>query len=589
MTYSFENRPRKHEEGQVKEGNTLGIIASAYRALHESEGFDALLAQCEARLAHGAASAGVDPFAMGSEGGQVLDEFRAVLEKAPDPVEVSGIFNAIADAPGPAIVLTPDLRVIASNEAGQERYGAKLGARPDFDWLDDVGLAALHGAARLVKRGELPTRKVMRTFHSPRAGLAELSGVTGERISGPLIAVRELGFDWTASVDVALASMFELTPSECDICRLTFELADLSCVAQSRGTSIRTVRTQLSQVFLKTGCKGQPELVRFLASVCASHAARGANRLHRHPGAGPARWRDPLGRERIFEGPYGEIAYSWMGREGGRPGIVVHAPFTGYVLAPEIQDMLDQAGIQLFAPSRPGFGNSAPASCEDAPTAGSRTIEALMDHLGLQSAPLIGLVNGFIPALRFAKDCPDRVEGILNLGACLPLDTPEHRSHLPLAQRVLLSLAQQSPAACDWLVRLGLRNVLMRGPEFLLARMYASSQIDTHTAFDPEVLSILMASTSLMSAQDHRAILKDLSMIICDFGDWFDEPGPPIAMVAGTSDPVFQIERARMLERNKDRVRLIEVAGAGQTVAFACPHEALAAIRELFETCARNY
>lgn len=561
--------------------NSIEIVASAYRALHEGEGFDALLSQWQSRL--DAVSDG-DVELTGAVGDQ-MEMLSSLIERVPQPAGVSGVFHAIANAAGPAMVLTPDQSVVATNEAGQRQFNALLGARPEFDWLDEDGLTTLKSIASTASEGRNRGSAIVRTYIEGAEGLAEVFLIRGEKVSKPLIAMRALGVRWSTQIDGQLNASFGLTESEIKIARLMFELGDPASVADARGSKVRTVRTQLSQIFLKTGCSGQVDLVLLLSSMCARVREQQTGGAA-FEDAQPAKWRDPLGREAYFSGPYGQVAYTWMGRPGGRPGILMHAPLTGYLLPTPVQDMLEEANIQLFAPSRPGFGNSDITETANAVDAGASTIEAMLDHLGLPAAPLIGLVNGFVPTLRFAADHPERVSGILGLGACLPLDTPERIASLPVAQRVLLELSIRSPQTCELLLKLGFRNVRARGPEFILARLYSASPIDMATAFEPETLAILMASASLLGAQDHRAILRDLSLITYPFDELLMQPGPHIEMLAGTADPVFSIARLREEAARNARLKVVEVPGAGQTVAFSNPDMVKRSISRLFDRTA---
>ncbi|WP_375291410.1 hypothetical protein [Qipengyuania sp.] len=558
---------------------TIDIIASAYRSLHEGEGYDALIAHWRARLE---ASGGSDPD-LDIGGRQQLAALGALIERMPKPVGVAGIFHAIADAPGPAVVLSPELRVVAANEAGQRLFGARLGATLDLDWLDEDGAETLRAMASGADTARNRRNLVVRTYGPDGTeGLAELFPVRDERVASMFVAVRSLGVGWDEGVDALLQEAFGMTPGECEIARLLFEHGDPGAVSQARGTAIRTVRTQLHQIYQKTGCAGQVDLVRMLAALCARARERRSVEGTIED-AQPGGWRDPLGREAYFEGPFGQLAYSWMGRAGGRPAILAHAPFTGYILPQAVQSELEKADIQIFAPSRPGFGNSAATAAGDSAEVGAAVIGAMFDHLGLNSAPLIGLVNGFVPAIRFAADQPARVSRILNLGACLPLDTPELLADLPAHHRVLLDLATRSPRMYDLVMKLGYRMARARGPEFILARMYSGSTEDLATAFDPEILSLLMASASLLMAQDHSAILRDFRLITYPFGSLLRAAGPPIEMVVGQADPVFPYARVAAEAASNPRLTVVPVAQAGQTVGFARPDIASAAIKRLFD------
>lgn len=67
-------------------------------------------------------------------------------------------------------------------------------------------------------------------------------------------------------LDLAEA-IYSLSPAQCRIARLLIGGNDLAAAADSLGVSINTVRTQLQRMFVKTGVRKLPSLVRVLLSV----------------------------------------------------------------------------------------------------------------------------------------------------------------------------------------------------------------------------------------------------------------------------------------------------------------------------------
>jgi len=67
-----------------------------------------------------------------------------------------------------------------------------------------------------------------------------------------------------------LQGLYDLTPAEAEILRLLAEGRSLEEVAQQRGITMNTVRSQLKQVFAKTDTRRQGELVRLVLTGVAS-------------------------------------------------------------------------------------------------------------------------------------------------------------------------------------------------------------------------------------------------------------------------------------------------------------------------------
>lgn len=547
---------------------TLDLVAAAYRGIHDSDGFDDLLERWD-RLSPARQRSAARGFSLQSEG------LKSAVDNAPEPENAAGAFFAINHATGPAFVMSNDRAIVAANTSGSRVFGALVGGHFDTDLLREEARAEF---ARLVAA----CRDGLREYHCllpvtlPGGRSAVAAGYLTQSELGreTLIVMRAIGIGWDDRVSTLLQSQFALSEAETLIARALFETADVARISRERGTSIRTVRTQLREIYAKTGTSGQVELVRLISSLCA-----------RQPGEGgaPSQWQDPLGRERQFEVPgRGTVAYSWMGREGGRPALLIHGPFTGYILREEIQAQLEADNIQLFAIHRPGFGNSRFTTGGDAVADASAAIVALLDHLELGSVPFVSLVSGLVPALQAAVDHPDRVRSMLNLGGCVSAHTPELRAHMPQRQRMLLSLATNNPVLCDIAGRIGARAVRSKGPEFMLSRLYQHSPRDLAAISDPRVFSLLMATVLMLTAQDHRAFVRDLRLIAYPIDDLLGQIQCNLHLLAGEDDPVFPVEQVEAMAALHPLISVARVGEAGQALVHSHPERCAEAMAEFF-------
>lgn len=86
---------------------------------------------------------------------------------------------------------------------------------------------------------------------------------------GGFVLARVPECHWPKHLDMLLARSFGLTPAEVEIMRGVYEHSSLESLAKTRSRSIRTVRTQLSSVYAKTGLRSQADIVRFVAKLAA--------------------------------------------------------------------------------------------------------------------------------------------------------------------------------------------------------------------------------------------------------------------------------------------------------------------------------
>jgi DNA-binding CsgD family transcriptional regulator len=101
------------------------------------------------------------------------------------------------------------------------------------------------------------------------AYILPLQGSGARRISGsPLVAVF-LSTDKGRALpeEPVLMTLFDLTPAEARVMTRVGQGHSASAVKEALGVSPNTVKTQLSQIFRKTGCSTQAELVRLMGEL----------------------------------------------------------------------------------------------------------------------------------------------------------------------------------------------------------------------------------------------------------------------------------------------------------------------------------
>lgn len=544
----------------------LEIIEASYRVLAEPQAFDALVEAWRQRIleCERAAAAPLEngPLARASAA------VAAIFARLPAPPTGKNSIEAhVADLDAPALVMSLSDQVIATNAAAADRFNLAVGGKTSLDWIDPGSLGELDALRRSARLGGNRALAVLRI---PRergiSDLAEAELIHPDMGPGPLIVIRLLTAPWRPRVGRLLREAFGLTEAEACVAEALYSDPDPARIAELRGTSVRTVRTQLQHIFDKTEATGQVELIRLISLLCANDAGTPSPQ---------ARWRDPLGRERLcFDRDGRAIAYSWMGREGGRPALLCHGPLTGYVLAPAIQDAIEAADIQLFTICRPGFGNSDMGSgtaLED----GAQAILALAEHLDLQACAGIGLVNGIVPLIEAAARNPMRFARLLGIGSSIPMNAAM-MGQLPPVQRTVFSLARHAPGALNVVVAAGFHLARKSGPEFALQRMYAGSPADRQAVFDPANFAQVMASASMVLAQDGQAFAKDLALVHHDYRGSL-RADCPLHFLAGQLDPVFSIAQVEQFAA-EGHCTYVMAAGSGQAVHCSAPDLVAAAI-----------
>jgi DNA-binding CsgD family transcriptional regulator len=150
---------------------------------------------------------------------------------------------------------------VAVSESGRLRLS---------DWDADARLRAAIAAASLTAIGEGAAAETVLTARKPGSvdplGL-EISPLRDadrelERgFTGALVKIYDPSFHSVRRID-AFATIYGLTDAEMSVARLLVNGAEQGEIADIRGTSPQTVRTQIKAILQKTGCKTRTDLVR---------------------------------------------------------------------------------------------------------------------------------------------------------------------------------------------------------------------------------------------------------------------------------------------------------------------------------------
>jgi pimeloyl-ACP methyl ester carboxylesterase len=237
------------------------------------------------------------------------------------------------------------------------------------------------------------------------------------------------------------------------------------------------------------------------------------------------------------------IYYVEHGEAAGRPPLVlVHgAGGTHLHWPPQVRRLPGERVLALDLPGHgqslpPGGRGSAPLTDVDAMAA---AVLALVDHLRLERAVVVGHSMGGAVALTLALHHPERVAGLGLVGTGARLRVmPELLARLAadFAGAVdLIILSVFGPAAPEQLTRLARARMLMEDPRVLLADWQACN------AFD---------------------VRERLGGI-----------GVPVLVITGTEDRMTPEKYARFLAERLPQADLRLVAGAGHMVMLERPVE----------------
>jgi len=421
----------------------------------------------------------------------------------------------------------------------------------------------------------------------PRPFIVAFESGTMERSIHMLVTVmgdqpknRTLMFDqadvrWTDQAGKVISDAFGLSASEAEITGMLVEGRDLNDIAEIRGRTVATVRTQLKSILKKTHTHSQNELLR-LCTVLSAHMPANVNR--RRIGAEVVRFHVlPCGRS---------IPYHTFGPEDGKPVVFLHGMLDGVQVTDQIQALLNEYGLRLIGPERPFFGSAEGphVPTKHAMTAFADDLHDMIETLGLDRFVVVGHMAGAVPAHALAGRFGDRVAAVVAVAGGLPIVSADQFKVMSPRQRMVAYTARYTPSALPFILRAGIRQLDHGGAKKFMDALYVASQPDQQACARGEIFNIVSGGYRYAIAQGHRAFEIDSYHVVRDWSHLIDGTDRPIHLIHGAHDPVVRIETVRAFARRyHNRAVLHEHPEAGQLVYYAEPDFVLPIIAGLFD------
>ncbi len=253
-------------------------------------------------------------------------------------------------------------------------------------------------------------------------------------------------------------------------------------------------------------------------------------------------------------------------REEGNPVLVVHGAGGGYDQALAIAGAMPWEGVQVIAPSRPGYLGT-PLSSNLLPEQQADAFVALLDELDIDRVTVLGFAEGAPAAILFATRHPARTEKLLLVsGLYERLKHPHEVTERPLPEKILNTLGGDVTSAfVAWKVTNNPEQALPEaltfyysGPgrealsKFILGD---SAQTSDLQAF---LLSLVPISVRETGLRNDIIQLKNLPPLP------IEKVSVPTLIVHGSADPLQSAEGARAVAAKIPGAVFVGVEGAGQ-------------------------
>ncbi|WP_225030208.1 LuxR C-terminal-related transcriptional regulator [Xinfangfangia pollutisoli] len=494
-----------------------------------------------------------------------LDRFEATKQEG-------GYRSVLQDIPRSAAFLSDGgMTVNAANRPAEVAFGLRDGSPFASLPFEPEDRALLSDVIRRVagrKSGERVVTLRIRSMVTQSPVILRVSPIESDA-PRPLALVLSTELVWPDGFATTVQEAFGLTGAEVDIVRgITLGLP-VKDIAEARGRSAETVRTQLRSILAKTETHSQSELVRVVLGLM-DVAMIPIEPLEPVAEMGRLEPR-PLHWLRISE----ERRLTWIefGDPAGRPVLFMHLDY-GLIRWPaSAERAARRRGLRVIVPVRAGYGKTD-LHPKGADHLRGVTLDyaAVLDHLGIRGAVVVPQGADLRFAMNLANQRPDLVCGILGCACQLPIRTAAQYDRMDKWQRFILANARYAPKILPFLVQAGFSLARRLGKDSFFRTVNGGSPADIETFAQPEVREAVLEGSEVCLARKwsaHEAFTRECIGSEKDWSDVVHACKVPVLLLEGDQDPQAPVLTIRELAEAYPHVEIRFLPFTGQLLFFA--------------------
>ncbi len=404
---------------------------------------------------------------------------------------------------------------------------------------------------------------------STRTGSPVILRVSRIEAERPLALVISTELVWPEGFDQTVQEAFGLTRAEVEIVQGIALGLPVREIAETRGRSPETVRTQLRSILAKTETHSQSELVRVVLGLM-DVAQIPVGPLPATARAGGLEPR-PVQELRLADGR--RLTWIEFGDPAGRPVLFMHLDY-GLIRWPATAERAARSrGFRVIVPVRAGYGRTDPhARGTDHILGVTLDYAAVMDHLGAKGAVVLPLGADLRFAMNLANLRPDLVRGIVGCACQLPLRTAAQYERMDKWQRFILANARYAPKVLPFLVQAGFSLARRLGKEAFFTQVNGGSPADLETFARPEVREAMLEGSETCLARKwsaHEAFTRECISSERDWSGIVRACRVPVLLLQGDQDPQTPMLTVRELMADFPHLEVRFLPQTGQLLFFA--------------------
>lgn len=328
---------------------------------------------------------------------------------------------------------------------------------------------------------------------------------------------------WNGAIVPLLKSGYELTDAEIEVVESLFRGHQPKEIANQRGRSLETVRTQVRQICRKTDTHGHVDIVHLVYGLIATTQFIHTNQTAAEHGNFMLTL--PSGRR---------VDIECTGPQTGKPLLFLHGCLAGRRLPDAALERFRDR--RIIAPGRPGHGQTAAMDTLDI-DAVVQDLFHILDHFNQPAIDVLTYDLGAPFGLRMAMSQPQRVRSLTCLAPVPPLIRLMDIWSLPVETRVFSVLSKINPSAAHFLALVGGQRILRQGPKEFGQIVFANSSFDRDMLGRDEAAQRLFWHGHAWHVEcGPHGFLSDAKLSSTPWHQELSRLEPPVTFVVGKND-----------------------------------------------------
>ncbi len=480
--------------------------------------------------------------------------------------------SVLEDIPRSAAFLSDGGAGIAAfNRPAAVAFGLKDGAHLSDLPFDAEDISLLRGVIYKVASGQAERVVTLRIRSSITGSpvIVRIGPITSDNAK-PLALVMSTELVWPEGFEVTVQEAFGLTAAEVEIVQgMTLGLP-IKDIADSRGRSAETVRTQVRSILAKTETHSQSELIRVVLGLMdvAFMPTEGAGPVPNRMGA-----LEQLSFQQTTGADGRRLEWIEFGSPSGAPCVFMHLDY-GFIRWPATAERAARTrGIRVIVPVRAGYGRTElhPRGADHLQGV-TQDYLTVLDRLGITRTAVIPMGADLRFALNLSLKRPGLVTGILGCATQLPLRTAAQYDRMDKWQRFILANARYAPKVLPFLVQAGFSLARRLGKEKFFAQVNGGSKADMEAFAIPEVREAVLAGSEVSLGAKilaHEAFTRECIGSEKDWSDLVRAVTVPVQLLQGDQDPQTPVQTIKELMLDYPHLEISFVPNTGQLLFFA--------------------